>query len=66
MSYRESEGFFSRRSFLATGGGAVAAAAMTKPSSLFAAPVPDAAAKRIALVGALFPVSAPVLGVGHG
>jgi predicted dehydrogenase len=52
MSYRESEGFFSRRSFLATGGTAVAAAALARPGSAFAAPARGAAApRRIALVG---------------
>ena len=51
MTYRESEGFFSRRSFLATGGGAVAAAALARPGSVFATPTPNPNAMRLALVG---------------
>lgn len=51
MTYRESEGFVSRRSFLATGGGAVAAAALARPGSVFATPTPSPIAMRVALVG---------------
>ena len=51
MSYRESEGFVSRRNFLATGGTIAAAAALARPGSAFAAAPSARVPRRLALVG---------------
>jgi predicted dehydrogenase len=51
MSYRQSEGFVSRRNFLAASGTVAAAAALSRPAPLFGERRPGAAVRRVALVG---------------